>query len=43
MSRVKSLARNRVALWSAGWVGLYIGCTAFAFIRLAADERSQST
>ncbi|MEH3154915.1 MAG: hypothetical protein PGN29_06060 [Gordonia paraffinivorans] len=43
MSRVTSLARSRVALWAAGWVGLYIGFAIAGFIRLAADERSETT
>jgi hypothetical protein len=41
MSRVKSLARSRVALWTAGWVGLYLGFLTVALARLVADERAQ--
>ncbi len=42
MSRVKSLVRSRVALWTAGWVGLYIGCAAYGFVRVAEYERTRS-
>lgn len=41
MSRVKSAARSRVALWTAGWVGLYIGFLTVAIVRLVVDERAQ--
>lgn len=41
MSRVKSAARSRVALWTVGWVGLYIGFLTVAIVRLVVDERAQ--